>query len=361
MSKEPIGKVALVFRGTREARASSAGSGHRLGALGDALGEVGLEAHSAVYLDEMADDVQTQLLGMDGVLVWVDPLAEGGDRSTLDRVLREVASQGIWVSAHPDTILKMGTKEVLYRTRNLGWGSDCHLYESAAQFRAQLPTRLASGSARVLKQYRGNGGIGVYRVALKSSLPSPAPPTADAIVVTQHARRGSAEREMSLGDFMDRLEKHFEGERPMIDQPLQARLREGMIRSYMVQGEVVGFGKQLIKALLPLPPAGPDSPDAAPGPRVMHDASAPEFQRLRRQLEAEWIPAMQELLDIPTTMLPAIWDADFLYGPATEAGEDTYVLCEINVSAVFPFPDQAIPTLARAVAARIAASSASRS
>ena len=46
-------------------------------------------------------------------------------------LLREVARAGPWVSAHPDVILKMGVKEVLYRTRHLGWGTDTHLYRSA--------------------------------------------------------------------------------------------------------------------------------------------------------------------------------------------------------------------------------------
>jgi hypothetical protein len=71
-------------------------------------------------------------------------------------------------------------------------------------------------------------------------------------------------------------------------------------------------------------------------------------------MESEWIPGLQKLLDIPTDRLPAIWDADFLYGQKTASGEDTYVLCEINVSAVFPFPDQALPKLAQAAAASIA-------
>jgi hypothetical protein len=69
---------------------------------------------------------------------------------------------------------------------------------------------------------------------------------------------------------------------------------------------------------------------------------------------------MQKLLDIPTARLPAIWDADFLYGEKTASGEDTYVLCEINVSAVFPFPDQAIPKLAQAAATAIAATKQAR-
>jgi hypothetical protein len=51
--------------------------------------------------------------------------------------------------------------------------------------------------------------------------------------------------------------------------------------------------------------------------------------------------------------LPIIWDADFLYGPKTISGEDNFVLCEINVSSVYPFPDAALPHLARAVQKRL--------
>jgi hypothetical protein len=50
-----------------------------------------------------------QLLAVDGVLVWVDPIHEGQTRTVLDAMLREVASRGPWVSAHPDVILKMGS------------------------------------------------------------------------------------------------------------------------------------------------------------------------------------------------------------------------------------------------------------
>ena len=46
---------------------------------------------------------------------------------------------------------------------------------------------------------------------------------------------------------------------------------------------------------------------------------------------------MMLLLEIDRASLPVIWDADFLYGPKIESGVDSYVLCEINVSAVFPF------------------------
>jgi hypothetical protein len=77
--------------------------------------------------------------------------------------LREVASRGIWVSAHPDVILKMGVKQVLYRTKHLGWGTDTHLYRTAGEFREEFPPRLQAAGPRVLKQNRGNGGQGVWK------------------------------------------------------------------------------------------------------------------------------------------------------------------------------------------------------
>jgi hypothetical protein len=51
--------------------------------------------------------------------------------------------------------------------------------------------------------------------------------------------------------------------------------------------------------------------------------------------------------------LPIIWDADFLYGPRTATGEDTYILCEINVSCVFAIPDEAPAAIASLVLERV--------
>src|SRR5262249_60114507 len=81
----------------------------------------------------------------------------------LDALLRQVAARGVWVSAHPDVILKMGTKEVLHRTRTMSWGSDTALYRTAEAMRVELPARLAAGP-RVIKRNRGNGGQGLWKV-----------------------------------------------------------------------------------------------------------------------------------------------------------------------------------------------------
>jgi hypothetical protein len=69
-------------------------------------------------------------------------------------------------------------------------------------------------------------------------------------------------------------------------------------------------------------------------------------------MEAEWVPQMMQALSIERRELPIIWDADFLYGPRTAAGTDTYVLCEINVSSCFAIPDQAPAAIAELVLAR---------
>jgi hypothetical protein len=57
------------------------------------------------------------------------------------------------------------------------------------------------------------------------------------------------------------------------------RLPDGMIRCYMAGDRVAGFGHQYIKALIPPPPEGPDSPEAQPGPRIMPDRMSHSFRR----------------------------------------------------------------------------------
>jgi hypothetical protein len=92
----------------------------------------------------------------------------------------------------------------------------------------------------------------------------------------------------------------------------------------------------------------------------MHPASAPAFQALRTKMESEWTPRMMQVLNIDAESLPIIWDADFLYGPRDAAGQDTYVLCEINVSSVFPIPEQAPSEIARIASARLLMSKKAR-
>jgi hypothetical protein len=299
----------------------------------EAFAAIGVDAEAVVFSDDAIEVVRAQLLELDGVLVWVNPIEQGLDRSQLDPLLREVADAGVFVSAHPDVILRMGTKEVLVDTREMSWGTDTHIYRTWDELNTALPSRLRVGVPIVLKQHRGMGGHGVWKVELAD----------DGSVVAQHAAGGAAPEAMSLEEFLDRCKPYG----PVVDQPYQRRLDEGMIRAYLTHDRVVGCTHQYPRGLLP--------PNVEPraSSKIFEPADDPKYRVIRTRVEEEWVPEMQALLDLETRRLPVIWDADFLYGPKDDDGTDTFVLCEINVSSTFAFPEFAMSGVARAALERI--------
>jgi hypothetical protein len=200
--KGRLGRIAILWRGDAAARGSATPEHSRFKAVFAALANVGVDAEPVVYEDEIADAVRVQLAALDGVLVWVNPIHEGRNRAKLDALLREVAARGVWVSAHPDVILKMGTKEVLHRTRTMSWGCDTALYRTAEAMRVELPARLVAGP-RVIKRNRGNGGQGVWKVEMLAS------PRSRPMVRVLDATKDASE-ELALEEFLDRCEEYFE-------------------------------------------------------------------------------------------------------------------------------------------------------
>jgi hypothetical protein len=241
---------------------------------------LGVHAEPVVYSDDAVDALRDRLLALDGVLVWVNPIEQGKDRAKLDRLLQDVANAGVFVSAHPMVIMKMGTKEVLVDTKALGWSTDTQLYRAFDDLRERLPSRLRERGPLVLKQRRGMGGEGVWKVELDGA-------SDGATLVVQHAAGAAVPERISIDGFLERCRAYF------------------------------------------------------------------AYATLRTRLESEWVPQMQKVLDIDTVSLPVIWDADFLYGEQTEAEDETYVLCEINVSSTFAFPEFAMPAVAKAAIERV--------
>jgi hypothetical protein len=338
-------RVALLWHGDRDARDTTQLETTRLWATAQALNAVGIETVPAIYHDDFASEVKAQLLGnnwIDGVLVWVNPTEKGGNRIVLDTMLREVAEAGVFVSSHPDTILKIGTKEVLYATRNMDWGGDIHLYASMSELREQLPLRFGEGKPRVLKQYRGDNGNGVWKVEKH--------PTDDTLLRVRHALRSSVEQEMMMEAFYETCEIYFANSGKLIDQPYQERLTEGIVRCYLSRNKVVGFGHQAINALFPAPEGAPATDSPTPSPRLYYPPDSTEFAMfgaIKSKMEGEWIAALCKTVGLDTANLPIIWDIDLLLGAKDASGNDTYVLCEINVSSVYPFPDAALEPLAQ--------------
>jgi hypothetical protein len=335
--------LALLYPGDRATRDRADPAESRFAALFAACEATGLRTVPAVYHDEFADEVAAQLRAVDGVLVWHNPIEGGRRRDRLDALLRELADAGVFVSAHPDTIVRMGTKDVLVATRELPFGSDVHRIDSLPQLRAELPQRLQRG-ARVLKQHRGHSGIGVWRVeSVEGSRDR---------VRLRHAQRGSEEAVVAFDDMVQTMAPYFEADAGghMIDQAWQPRLTEGMVRAYLVGDRVAGFGHQAVNALFP---AQGDAPPPAAGPRLYHGADDPRFQQLRTRLESGWIEQLRGAVGVPAERLPLLWDIDFMHGAPAADGTPRHVLCEINVSSVSPFPPSAIDPLVAAVRQRL--------
>ena len=306
----------------------------RLHGMFSAFAALGVEAEPVVYSDDAVDAVRDAAAPAGrGARVGEPDPATASTASRLDALLREVADRGVWVSAHPDVIQKMATKQVLVDTARMSWSAETHLYGSLDQLRAELPGRLARGPL-VLKQQRGMGGEGVWKVELDAA----------ELVRVQHAASGSPAEVIGLADFIGSCAPYFAGGGLMVEQPFQPRLDEGMIRVYLSHDEVVGFAHQYPRGLL-----DPDVAARLPTEKAFLAASADGYQVLRERMEQEWVGELQRIVGVDRESLPVIWDADFLLGE--EAG--TYVLCEINASSTFAFPEHAMPTVARAALGRI--------
>jgi len=333
-------RLAILYPGDRAARDRADPAASRFAALFAAFRAADVAVEPAVYHDDFAAEVDAQLRRVDGVLVWHNPIEGGRTRARLDALLLGVAASGVFVSAHPDTILRLGTKDVLWETRDLPFGSDVHRVDSLAQLAAELPRRLAD-RPRVLKQHRGHSGMGVWRVEQLGR---------DRYAL-RHAQRGSVEQTVDLATVLRTLEPYFESGGHMIDQAWQPRLAEGMVRAYLVRARVAGFGHQAVNALYPAA-AGAEAPE--PGPRLYSGADDTRFQGLRRRLEAEWVDLLMRRVGVTPDRLPMLWDADFLLGePDLGGGNERHVLCEINVSSVAPFPDSVVGPLVEATRRRL--------
>jgi hypothetical protein len=336
MGHDRPARVGLLYR--REWDPVDDPAASKLHGVFAAFAELGADTEPVVYADDAVERVRAQLLELDGVLVWVNPVQDGLDRSLLDPLLRDVAHAGVFVSAHPDVILRMGTKQVLVDTQAMTWGMPARAYRSVDDVRAGLRE---VDAPVVLKQYRGMGGYGVWKVDLVD----------DDTVDVQDAGRGAPVQRRPLDDLLAELAPYLEGDGRLVQQPYLDTLAEGMTRAYCSLDEVVGFALQYPRGLL----SPSIDPDSLPASKAFEAADAPAYADLRARMESEWIPELQRTVGLEREQLPVIWDADFLRGP-----DGDNVLCEINCSSTFAFPEHAYPAVARAALASVNGAGARR-
>jgi hypothetical protein len=328
--------VALMWRGDPATPERPTKYAERLAPVFEAFRGAGLEPHPLAYFDENAEALVARLESFDAVLVWINPVSDGRDRSEVDRALREASRADVFVSTHPDVIDRMGTKDVLVATRELGLGGDVRSHGSPTALAENLVDCLAHGGARVLKPVRGNDGQGVLKVSTGE----------DRSILVRHAADDRAER-VSLDELILRLSPHFSSQGRIIDQPFNTNPDAGMVRCYMVRERVAGFGVQH-------PRRRGDEAFGMNSAKTMHGPDAAAFASLKALMETEWTPRLQRLLGIETRRLPMLWDADFLIRPDAEAAlRGPYMLCEIKVSCVSPFADAVPERLASVLCAEM--------
>ena len=305
--------------------------------LASAFSAQGFEVSSILYNDGIADKLRTELLRFNAILVWVNPIEQGKDRKLLDTLLIDIAHKGCFVSTHPEIILKMGTKAVLYQTKDMDWGGDIKMYPGFDNFKDHFIKSLTNSGTRILKQYRGNGGNGVFKIIFNI--------TNNNITVI-HAGEGNEERSFSPDDFYKAFEPYFLNNGLLIDQEWNKNITNGMVRCYVTGTKVSGFGYQEINALYPS--------NIPPGKRFYFTEHCGLFSDLKEVMENKWIPQLQENLSIKNEMMPVIWDADFFINKVNnKSAIGKYTLCEINVSCVSPFPPSSINFIVEEVKKRI--------
>jgi hypothetical protein len=126
-------RIAILFPADPAQLSATRVENSRLKEVAHALTSAGTEVVSAPYCDEIASEIEARLADLDFVLAWYNPFESGRDRSRLNAMLRALAARGVGVSAHPDVIDKMGTKDVLFPTQYLSWGTDARRFDPREQ------------------------------------------------------------------------------------------------------------------------------------------------------------------------------------------------------------------------------------
>jgi len=301
--------------------------------------ERGFAIDSVLYHDSVYDKLENELKKYAAILVWVNPIEQGNSRKKLDQLLTGLAKDR-FVSAHPGTILRIGTKEILYKVKDTEFGGDVKLYDSFEKFLNLFLNEPAT--IRILKQYRGNGGNGVFKIDLSNKKENRIPIT--------HATKGDEEIQMTTDEFFSTFKKYFDEGSMLIEQSWNPNIINGMVRCYLSGSKVSGFGYQEINALYPII----NGVYKKPSQRFYYSENCALFNDLKNIMENKWVPQIQEITGVKAEMLPVIWDADFFINKInTDKPGEKYSLCEINASCVSPFPESSIPHIVNEVSKRI--------
>ena len=343
-----MNSVALILYGDSSS-SKSAFTDENFKELAESLSAHGLYVESVLYHHSKAKELEKYLERFTATLSWVNPkerIERGLDALNLDDILSNIAKKGVYVSTHPEIILKIGTKRVLYSTRNMDWGGDIELYADCEDFEKRFIDSLNNSSVRILKQYRGESGRGVFKVRLRD--------LENKTVSVIHAASSDEEQVLSKDEFHREFRKYFEDGGLLVNQQWIQGITNGMVRCYLTGTKVSGFGYQESVALCPRSDNPKETKIRPTSPRFYFSEDCGLFQDLRQIMEVKWVPQLQEIHSISDDLMPLLWDIDlFINEVNTTHTERKYSLCEINVSCVSPFPPSCVNHIVRELKVRL--------
>ena len=77
MAQDSRARIAILYPGDYEGRRNATAENNRFAELFRAFAAKGIHTEPAVYHDDFCAEVREQLMQLDGVLVWVNPIQDG--------------------------------------------------------------------------------------------------------------------------------------------------------------------------------------------------------------------------------------------------------------------------------------------
>ncbi|GAC1315991.1 MAG: hypothetical protein NVSMB2_08330 [Chloroflexota bacterium] len=207
------GRIGRLWRGNRGATPGSSRGDERLAGLFDAFAARNVATERVIYAENAADEARMQLLGLYGVLVWVNPIQDVSIASSSMPCCGGFPRRASGYQRIRMSLPNWARRRSCFTPRRLVWGTDVDLYRSSAELQERFPTRLATHRWVVLKQARGTAGNGVCRVELLSQAghrDATAVASAHSRVEIRQAQAPDALPEKTtLGAFLDRCDAYF--------------------------------------------------------------------------------------------------------------------------------------------------------
>jgi len=311
--------------------ADESGVKHRFDALAirDRFRENGVDLHIHAYSDSNASELAKRLI--DEKYVAYLPRVNPGEyhdftKSKFYDFLRVLSNAGLIGFPAPDTLERMGGKDILYRVRHLFFGLPCtKKYLNREELLQGLLDNLENvplnTPVRVIKQASGSSCCGIWVVKVLNHGQGRDHP--ETILLSCQEMVDNHIEEFNVQSFADHCEKHYlhTPGSYMVDQKFLPRITEGEVRLFMGCDSV-------LELMLRLPNAGSLSCGSAHSTKAFPSLDDPEFSGLIKNFR-ETLPSLREAVGMGNEQLPLLWCADFIRGEGT-----SFILGEINCSCV---------------------------